>query len=251
MGYADLHIHSVYSPDSATSVRAILKQASDAQLDIIAITDHDEIRGSLEARKLAPSFGIEAIIGAEVSTSDGHLLALFIENLPPAKMSLVDTLIFIGKQGGIAIAPHPFNNLPGSLSMEAVLHALTNPRAKGVLKGIETHNMGTRAFNNVAQKLAIYLPLARIGGSDSHVYWTVGCARTEFPGRTVHDLRDALNRNTTVPILDDEKFSFRIFLSWFRYMLLRKLGYVSDTISVAEPINTQRITQSFIRSIKK
>jgi predicted metal-dependent phosphoesterase TrpH len=251
MGYADLHIHSIYSPDSATSVRAILKQAADSALDVIAVTDHDEIRGSLEAHKLAPNFGIETIIGAEVSTADGHLLALFIEKLPPARMSLIDTLIFIGKQGGIAIAPHPFNNLPGSLSMETVLYALSNPRVKGVLKGIETHNMGTRSFNGVAQKLAIYLPLARVGSSDSHVYWTIGGARTEFPGRTAHDLRDALNHNTTMPILSEENFSFKIVLSWFRYMLLRKLGYLSDTISAAEPINTQRITQSFIMNMKK
>jgi predicted metal-dependent phosphoesterase TrpH len=246
MGYTDLHIHSTYSPDAATTVRAVLKQASDAGLDVIALTDHDEIQGSLEARALAPHFGIEAIPGVEVSTGEGHLITLFIESLPPAGMSLIDTLIFTGKHGGIAIIPHPFTNLPGSLNMDSVLKALAHPIAKGVLKGIETHNLGTLAFNGTAQKLSAYLPLARIGSSDSHVYWTIGEARTEFAGRTAQDLREALNRNTTVPILDEEKFTPRIFLSWFRYMLLRRLGYASDTHSAAQPINTQRVARSFI-----
>jgi len=246
MGFADLHIHSTYSPDSATTVRAILKQAADAKLSVIAVTDHDEIHGSLEARSLAPQFGLESIAGAEVSTADGHVLALYIETLPPAERPLIETLLFIGKQGGIAIAPHPFNPLPGSLSMEAVLGALAHPIAKGVLKGIETHNMGTRSFNATVQKLSIYLPLARIGSSDSHVYWTIGGARTEFPGKTAQDLREALNRNATVPYLDEEKFSPKMFTSWLRYMILRRFGFATDTKSAGQPINTQRMSQSFI-----
>ncbi len=246
MGFADLHIHSIYSPDSATTVRALLKQAADMKLSVIAVTDHDEIQGSLEARSLAPQFGLESIAGAEVTTADGHILALFIETLPPADKPLIETLLFIGKQGGIAIAPHPFNPLPGSLSMEAVLGALAHPIAKGVLKGIETHNMGTRSFNGTVQKLSIYLPLARIGSSDSHVYWTIGGARTEFPGKTAQDLREALNRNATVPILDEEKFSPKMFTSWLRYMILRRFGFASDAKAAGQPINTQRMSQSFI-----
>jgi predicted metal-dependent phosphoesterase TrpH len=83
MGTADLHIHSTYSYDATTTVRAILKHASDVGLDVIAVTDHDDIRGSLEARELAPQYGIEAIPAVEISTKDGHLVALFVESLPP------------------------------------------------------------------------------------------------------------------------------------------------------------------------
>ena len=136
MGTADLHIHSIYSQDATTTVRAILKQAADVKLDVIAITDHDEIRGAFEAQQMSAQYGIEVIPGAEVSTRDGHLVALFIKALPPAGMPLIDTLIHIGEQGGIAIAPHPFNNLPNSLSLEAVLGVLNHPLAKGTLKGM-------------------------------------------------------------------------------------------------------------------
>lgn len=146
-------------------------------------------------------------------------MALFLEVLPPPDLSFIDTLLFIGKQGGIAIAPHPFNNLPSSLSMEVVIGALTNPRAKAVLKGIETHNMGTQAFDGVAQKLSIYLPLAKIASSDAHVYSAIGAARTIFPGKTAYQLRDALNRNLTVPIPYEDEFPTETFLNWARRVI--------------------------------
>ena len=251
MGTADLHIHSTYSYDATTTVRAILKQAADVGLNVIAVTDHDEIRGSLEARELAPKYGIESIPAVEVTTRDGHLVALFVETLPPSGLSLVDTLIHIGELGGVAFVPHPFNNLPGSLSMEAVVGALANPRARCALKGFETHNMGTQSFDSVAQKLSIYLPLAKVASSDAHVYWAIGAGRTEFPGETAQDLRDALDHNTTIPIPYEGEFSTKAIFSWVRRMTLRRFGYASDSISVTHPINTQRLTESFIQKTKK
>ncbi|NWF65579.1 MAG: PHP domain-containing protein [Chloroflexi bacterium] len=251
MGTADLHIHSIYSHDATTTVRAILKQSADVGLDVIAVTDHDEIQGSLEAVKLAPEYGLEAIPGAEVSTKDGHLVALFIQTLPPAGMPLVDTLIHIGKQGGVAIAPHPFNHLPNSLSMEAVLGALANPRTKGALRGIETHNMGTQNFDKVARKISVYLPLAKIASSDAHIYWAVGAGRTEFPGKTAKDVRVALENNVTVPIPYEEEFSAKAIISWMRRITMRQLGYASDARSAFTPIDTIPMSASMLQQVKR
>ena len=251
MGTADIHIHSIYSPDATTTVRGILKQAADVGLDVIAIADHDELRGSLEAVKLAPNYGLEAIPAAEVATSDGHLVALFINQLPPSGLSLVDTLSHIGEQGGIAIAPHPFNNLPNSLSMEAVLGALANPHAKAVLKGMETYNMGTQNFDKVARKLSVYLPLAKIGSSDAHIYWAVGGAHTKFPGKTAQDLRAAIENNTTVAIPYEEEFSAKALLSWVHRIILRRFGFASDASSASTPIDTQPLSKTMRQKIKK
>lgn len=251
MGTADLHIHSIYSLDATTTVRAILKQAANVGLDVIAVTDHDEIRGSLDAQQLASQYGVEVIPGAEVSTKDGHLVALFIKSLPPAGMSLTDTLLNIGDQGGLAIIPHPFNNLPNSLTLEAVFTAMENPIAKASLKGIETHNFGTQNFDKMARKLSVFLPFAKVSSSDAHIYWAIGAGRTDFPGRTAQDVRQALENNKTVPVLYEGESSARALLSWARRITMRRFGYASDTSSASEDINTRQMSDSLIRKIQK
>lgn len=252
MGFADLHIHSMHSPDATTTVRAVLKQADDAGLDVIAITDHDEISGALEARELASQYGVEVVTGVEVTTSEGHLVALYIEKLPPSEMSLDDTLLWIGHHGGIAIVPHPFNQLPNSLSLDAVISVFNRPRSKGVLKGIEVYNMATRGFNERVEKISGYLPLAKTAASDAHVYWAIGHGRTQFNGSNADELRVALENATTIPIPYEGKFIAPPLLSWLRRITLRRLGYASDTVSATTPVNTQRFDRdALLKAMKK
>jgi predicted metal-dependent phosphoesterase TrpH len=252
MGFADLHIHSMHSPDATTTVRAVLKQAADVGLDVVAITDHDAITGALEARELASQFGVEVVPGAEVTTSEGHIVALYIDKLPPAGMSLDETLLWIGHYGGIAIAPHPFNNLPKSLTVESVVNVFNHPRSKGVLKGIEVYNMATRSFGDVVEKLSAFLPLAKTAASDAHVYWAIGVGRTQFKGSTANDLRVALEKASTIPIPFDGQMPAPPLLSWLRRIFLRKLGYASDATSAASPVNTQRFDRSaLLKAMKK
>ena len=252
MGFADLHIHSMHSPDATTTVRAVLKQAADVGLDVIAITDHDAITGSLEARELASQYNVEVVTGAEVTTSDGHIVALYVDKLPPMDMPLNDTLLWIGHHGGIAIAPHPFNNLPKSLALESVIGVFNNPRAKGVLKGIEVYNMATRSFSDTVEKLSVYLPLAKTAASDAHVYWAIGVGRTQFNGSSADDLRKALDKAATIAIPFDGKMPAPPLLSWVRRMFLRRFGYASDATSASSPVNTQRFDRSaLLKAMKK
>jgi predicted metal-dependent phosphoesterase TrpH len=239
MGIADIHLHTIHSHDATATVRAVLKQAADLKLNVIAITDHNEIRGSLEARDLAPKYGLESITGVEVSTKDGHLLALFVEKKPPSGLSLVDTLLIIGEMGGIAIAPHPFNHLPQSLSIETVINAMAHPHANNVLQGIETHNMSTQPFNKLAQKLSIYLPLAKIGSSDSHVLQTIGTACTEFHGESAGDFKIALESHATIPIICNSNGSAMDLLNWATQITMRRFGFASDSKSEAAPIDME------------
>ena len=74
MGLADLHIHSIYSYDGTTSITAALARARQIGLNVIAITDHDEINGSLKALELAPRYGLEVIPGIEVTTAEGGIM---------------------------------------------------------------------------------------------------------------------------------------------------------------------------------
>lgn len=94
MGLADLHIHTIFRPDAAATVPAVLKYAAHAtRLNVIAITDHDRVEGALQAMQLAPACGIEVLPGVEVTTKDGHWLALFVTRRILAGLSLEHTVL--------------------------------------------------------------------------------------------------------------------------------------------------------------
>jgi predicted metal-dependent phosphoesterase TrpH len=246
MGFADLHIHTIYSWDGTCSVSAVLKQAAQhANLDVIAITDHDEIAGALEAVQLAPSYKIGVIPGCEISTTEGHLLAYFIHQKVPAGLSLIETVLRVGEQEGICVAAHPTGNGSINLSEKAIRDALSVPEVARTLVGIETLNASLfhRSSNDSAQTLAKTLPVAQVGSSDSHVLWTIGQGITVFSGWTVNDLRFALEtRRNTIPI--GEAASFRnILLSWLSGYLLRKAGWVRWNSHPDAPITLGRISR--------
>ena len=119
MGLADIHMHTLFSYDGTATVPAVLNRASQVGLDLIAITDHDEIRGALLAEQLAPKFGIQVIPGVEITTAEGDLLALSIRKLIPAGLSLIETVNRVGQQGGFCVAPHPGAGGLGMKSLSA------------------------------------------------------------------------------------------------------------------------------------
>jgi predicted metal-dependent phosphoesterase TrpH len=219
MGLADLHIHTVYSYDGTASVPAVLARAKQVGLDVIAITDHDEIRGALRAFELAPKFGIEVIPGIEITTAEGDLLALFItENITPGQ-SLIETILRVGEAGGICIAPHPMARGAGmkSLSGLSILRALDHPVASRILIGIETYNATAldRESNSHAQRLWEQCSdMAQVGNSDAHVLQAIGSGATEFLGDTAAHLLDALWVGATDVRRGEPLSSVQILGSW-------------------------------------
>jgi hypothetical protein len=137
MGLADLHIHTIYSYDGSALVPAILKRARQVGLDVIAITDHDEIIGSLRALDLASSCDIEVIPGIEVTTAEGDLLALNVTEKIQRGLALIDTVLKVGELGGFCIAPHPMAGGPGmkSLRADSISMALRRPDVSRILVG--------------------------------------------------------------------------------------------------------------------
>ncbi len=101
-GKADLHMHSTYSDGSATIEQILEHVQSQTDLDVIAITDHDVIEGSLRARDLwtQGSYRFDFIVGEEVSTAEGHLLGLFVEKRIPPGLSMERSIDLIHEQGG-------------------------------------------------------------------------------------------------------------------------------------------------------
>ena len=93
-------------------------------LGAIAVTDHNEISGALEAQRARPS-GIKVIVGEEVKTADqGEVIGLFIEEQIPRGMTLQETIAEIKRQGGLVYVPHPFDRMHAVPDYEHLLAVL-------------------------------------------------------------------------------------------------------------------------------
>ena len=109
---ADLHVHSNYSKDSLITPKELIFYAKKSGLNAVAVTDHNQIEGSL---KIAKETDFLVIPGMEVSSADGHIVALNLQKLIPRGLSARETVDKIHEAGGIAIAVHPYAWLKGSL----------------------------------------------------------------------------------------------------------------------------------------
>ena len=218
MGLADLHIHTVYSYDGTASIPAVLSRARRIGLDVIAITDHDEINGALKALELAASHGVEVIPGIEITTAEGDLLALNINRKIDPGLSLIESVLKVGKAGGFCIAPHPMAGGFGMKSLNAysLLKALRNADVARTLIAIETYNATAidRMSNHYARILAERINITQTGSSDAHVLNAIGLGATEFHGKTAQDLINALHKGRVQIRKQKEWTPIRILGSW-------------------------------------
>jgi predicted metal-dependent phosphoesterase TrpH len=168
----DPHVHSEGSYDGREPVDLLLEHAADIGLDCVVVTDHDEIEESLRAARLAPDYGLVGVPGVEVSTADGHLLAIGVAECPDPGRPLPDTVARVREWGGVAVVPHPF---------QRTRHGVPRRRLAGVdVDGIETYNawLFTGYRNRRAATFARRYGHADLAGSDAHSVGTVGRAYT-------------------------------------------------------------------------
>ena len=201
LGRADLHIHTLAS-DGTSGIDEILAHAVDiAGLDVIAITDHERIDAAVAARALATARGLplEVVVGEEVTTLGGHLLALYIHEPLRSLRSLRSTIAAIHEQGGLAIPAHPLVPYPLCAQGFALRRLLDDPDARFHPDGLETFNPTAlgRPFHDRVVRFAADRDLAAIGNSDAHAAAAVGTGHTTFPGRSAEDLRVAILERRT------------------------------------------------------
>jgi predicted metal-dependent phosphoesterase TrpH len=202
-GRADLHMHTTAS-DGLYSARDVLDDiARRAALDVIAITDHDVLDASLWAYARRDQYPFDIVPGVEISSADGHVLALWVTEPIPPKMSLKETAAAVHEQGGIAIYAHPCHYYIAECARGA-LKFIRNPQAAvdAGIDAIEVHNAGVfiPGSNRLAQRLARTLPLSQVANSDAHTLGAIGSAFTRFPGSSALDLRAAFAARQTVPV---------------------------------------------------
>lgn len=198
--FADLHTHSLASFDSLASASSLIRTAARRGLTHLAITDHDRIDGAIKARRLAETLApdLTVIVGEELKTTSGDLIALFLERPIPPGLSAADAIAAVRDQGALVGIPHPFDRFRGSLLRHGDLDHLIEE-----VDWIEAHNaraIGGRA-NERAAELAATRHVPGIGVSDSHSAFEVGVAYTVLEGdpSTVDGLRAALPTADVVP----------------------------------------------------
>lgn len=200
MGSADLHIHTALG-DGMADIPELFDYVQQTDLDVVAITEHDDLRAAFAARDAwsRHAFTFDLVVGEEVTTIEGHLLALFIEQPVESLKPLAPTLEAIHRQGGLAIVPHPMSWLTRSLG-QRVIERVLDERADGVyFDAIEVSDSpAARVSRAKVQRLnRERYHLAEVGSSDTHFPETVGSSRTRFEGSTAQELRQAILDGST------------------------------------------------------
>ena len=211
IGRADLQVHSEES-DGMDDALTLLDAAQRRGLDMIAITDHDQTRGALIAREAAAraNHPVEVIVGSEVTSRQGHILALWIEEPIPFFRSAAATVEAIWKQDGIAVIAHPAALFPPALRVGEIDRLVRDlaPERQGdgaPILGIEIANpipFAQRRRDGVIEANRRW-SLPTTGGSDAHFHEQVGSALTTFEGRSQEALRAALESCATGAELDN------------------------------------------------
>jgi glycosyltransferase involved in cell wall biosynthesis len=187
----DLHMHTDHSYDCATPVEVLLAEARSRGLGAIAITDHNEISGALDAR--AKADGVKVIVAEEVKTaSQGEVIGLFLEQKIPRGGTLQETIAEIKRQGGLVYVPHPFDRMHSVPDYENLLQVLDDVDA------IEVFNprVAITEFNEEAARFAAKYRIPAGAGSDAHVPQGLGSVRIRMrdfdgPEEFLASLRDA------------------------------------------------------------
>jgi len=183
MSRYDLQVHTDASPCSRATPEAVVEAALAAGLDGIAITNHDTLEGYADARDHAPA-ELTVIPGVEVTTTQGHLLALGVHAEPP-RADPVTVIEHVHDQGGVAVLSHPFDRLREYYVEDLVDIA----RRVDAVEGMNSRCLLDR-YNRRAQSFARAHGLPVTGASDAHFPMEIGRAYTVCAGPCLDAIRD-------------------------------------------------------------
>ncbi len=187
---ADTHIHSSYS-DGLSSPEEIVEAAS-GKLRVIAVTDHNRIKGAFKAKEYALKhdyLGVDVIIGEEISTKNGHIVGLFLEKKILPGKSAVNTINEIHNQGGIAIAAHPYYIVSYSEKGYKPIRKLLNILDFDAIEVISNSSSFAILPNALASFANVSVGLPSLGVSDAHTKEFIGKGFTRFAGVSAVDFK--------------------------------------------------------------
>ena len=190
----DLHMHTDHSGDCATPVEVLLQTARDRGLGAIAITDHNEVSGALEAAEIAAGMDdLKVIVAEEVKTAEqGEVIGLFLKEKIPKGLTMAETIAAIREQGGLVYVPHPFDRFHSVPDYEHLLDIVEEVD----LLEVFNPRVALTSFNEEAVRFAGKYRIVPAAGSDSHVAQGLGSVRQRIhdfdgPAEFLEAMRDA------------------------------------------------------------
>jgi len=163
----DLHTHSILSPDGGLSERDYWLLLEKKVLDCIAITDHNTIAFAKEMQK---KMGKQIIVGEEVTTKDGEIIGLFLEEKVNAGISAQETVTAIKKQKGLVYIPHPFETFRKGINENVFQSIIKDIDIVEVFNGRSMQSETRIMANDYANKYH----LTTAASSDSHCRLGIG-----------------------------------------------------------------------------
>lgn len=231
LGRADLHVHTLAS-DGVSGVEEILAFVEASDLDVVAITDHERVDAGIAAQRIAQARGLttEIIVGEEITTRNGHLIALFLTERIKPWGSMKDSVARVHDQGGIAIVAHPLVPYPLCASEGTIRKLLDSADTRHHPDAIEAFNPTTARmrWSRRVPDFVAEVERAAVAASDAHRADLIGSARTRFPGRTAEDLRAAILARTTT--WEGESYAWSHQLGMFRRQTAKNLRAVKDEV---------------------
>jgi predicted metal-dependent phosphoesterase TrpH len=164
----EFHCHTNASKDCLTHPADLVSAARRKGIDRVVVTDHNSITGAQEAQVIDPKL---IIIGEEIMTARGEILAAYVQEEIPAGLSPRETIKLLKEQGAFVSVSHPFDELrEGGWKENDLLEIIPSVDA------IEVYNsrcMFSR-FNQRAQQFAEKHNIAGTVGSDAHAAFELG-----------------------------------------------------------------------------
>ncbi len=161
-----IHLHTDYSYDSDISLDRLARFVAEAGIECIAITDHDTIAG---AQRFQNETDAKVVVGEEVSTRDGHLIGLFLQQRIRPGMSARDTALAIREQDGLVLLPHPFVRA-FSCGLGETAETIVD-----LIDAVEINNAQNflRRPDRRAERFADHYGFVRYVGADSHMAFSI------------------------------------------------------------------------------
>ena len=210
---AEFHCHTVYSGDSSNRVDALIRAARERGIERLAVTDHNTIEGALKAKALAPDL---VVVGEEVLTERGELIAYYVEEEVPLGLTVEETLRLLKAQGAFISIPHPFDSWRDGWLLEELIELLPEVDALEVFNARCLRNV----YNDKALEFARERDIPMLAGSDAHSLVELGLAVVCLPAFNSADelriaVRDAEISGQALSAVDHFKASALIGLSKF------------------------------------